>query len=487
MFRKGSLLCAAAVLLLCGVRLPAQQDGGEVRIDDPRESYVVGFSELSSVDLPPEYRYIASTLPRLLANTFGGSVTHRYAPEERTAYAETLVRQEASSARVALSNAVRQRDNLLFDQASEARIEQARDSVDTARRAYEAVLSFNPDDADVPQEKPVAFWAGKESGRLLEPVPLDADLEPVESEILRITEAADLDLLIWGVVEEVRGYLWVRFIAYSPYAVSIPLELTTTALPSEINQEATSLADGIAAAILGRSWSEVRVVTDVDDAAIYVNDELMGFGTAEARLLPPGATTVTIRAQGYREESRELDLEAGESVTLDLALEPVVERVVRVESAPADADVYVDSVWVGRTPVRVTVADEPRIVRLRADGHLESRFVLTVESPDRVARVLLPDSIDWGVELQTARDEFYRSLSWFVISVPVTMILNGVYQNVYSAYPPAAGPQLASFGRLGNIFYWSYWGGLLVNVGLFVNVGINLFEYLDVGEGAHNQ
>lgn len=465
---------------------------GASPVSDPREHYVVGFSELSPVNLPSEYRYIASTLPRLVAESYDTPMDHQYSEEERTAYAATLLDKAVRSAGRSLSTAVGRRDALLFEKGvTAARRTQAEEAVAAARETYEALLAAGAAETSVPESKSIAFWNGRDAGRLLDPVALDADLGPVPQDLERIAAGADLDLLVWGIVEEIQGYLSVQFFAYSPHEAAMPLSLETAALPSEINQEADLLSDGIAGLLLGRPWGGISVATNVDDAAIMVGDNLVGFGSARVRLLPPGPVTLTVRAQGYRTETRELVVREGETTGVELALQQVVERVVRLESAPGGADVYVDSVWVGQTPLSLTVAAEPRVVRLRAEGYLESRFVLDGDSPGRIARALLPASLDWAEEIRTARDGFYRSLSWFVISVPVTMVLNGMYRNVAGAIPPMlpadTSEEVRRLAVRGNILYWSFWGGLLVNIGLFVNMGINLFEYLNVGEGPHNQ
>jgi len=468
------------------------------QIIDPRPSYVVGFSELSSFELSPENRYIATSLPRLIVESLDADslgFAHTYSAEEADSYAGKLIREQVDLARRALSSSVRQRDALLFDRAAtDERIQRADDAVTEAREKLEALNRMEPAQVELADEKPVAFWDGLSLGRLLEPVGISGELAPDPESLQTIASSANLDLLIWGTLEEIAsGYITVEFHAYSPNGGAASLERAgTTALTSDIGQEAEFVADEIAAAIVGRPWASVTVDTDVGDASIYVDGQLAGFGRASVRYLHPGDIPVEVTAPGYEKVQRTLSVGDRETAELDVVLQPVTARTVRVESAPADADVYVDSVWTGRTPISLTASDHPLVVRLRHDGYLESRFVLTTDSPDRIARALLPDTVVWADELAEKRGGFYRSLTWFVLSVPVTMILNGVYNSVLSAYPPDDGGELSpdnriSFARLGNITYWASWGSLLVNVGLAVNVGINLFDYLRVGEGAHNQ
>jgi PEGA domain len=461
--------------------------------------------------LSAEYRYIATSLPRLIVESFdsgaepatddagpasdtAGTMAHTYSATERESYSASLITHQAQLALRALSAAVRQRDALLFEKAVTAeRREAVEQTVIEARAALDALNLMDPSGPEIQPVKPIEFWSGRPLGRLLEPVPIGDDLAPDEEALEEIALDANLDLLIWGVVEEIRGYLKVDFYAYSPYGAGIDLgEAGTVALPSDIGQESEIIAGEIAAALLGRPWGSVFVRTDVNDAAILVDGVLAGFRQASARYLIPGDVTIEVVANGYRTQRQVVTVTDRQTTSLTIDLEQILDRVVRIESAPADADVYVDSVWSGLTPLDLSVPYGPVVVRLRREGYLESRFVIDSDSPDRIARALLPDSVVWADELQEKRDGFYRAMTWFVVSVPVTLILNGVYQSVLSAFPPDDPAPLTPenwerFGRIGNIFYWASAGGLLVNLGLLVNVGINLFDYLEVGEGAHNQ
>jgi hypothetical protein len=131
-------------------------------------------------------------------------------------------------------------------------------------------------------------------------------------------------------------------------------------------------------------------------------------------------------------------------------------------------------------------------VRLKRDGYLESQFVVGSDTPELVSRALLRDDIDWTQELNDARGGLYESLSYFVLSVPVTGVLWGGFLNVQGLLLGGASGGINESRQLelqqfGNTLYWSSLGSVLINAGLLVNVVINVIEYVRVGEGAHNQ
>ena len=268
------LICAALALSIGGSG-EAQEQEDRPEVTDPRGSYVVGFSELSAVELPAEYRYLASSLPRLLVESFDSGadseISHIYSTGERVSYAESLIGRERELALRALSSAVRQRDALLFEKdVTSDRRDRAEEAVTNARATLDGLELMDPSELEIELEKPLEFWSGRELGRLLDAVPVDDDLKPAPEGLDEVARGADLDLLIWGTVEEIQGYLKVDFYAYSPYGAQIDLaDAGTVALPSDIGQEAEIIAGEIAAALLGRSWGSVHIETDVSDAAIF--------------------------------------------------------------------------------------------------------------------------------------------------------------------------------------------------------------------------
>ncbi|MFW6293233.1 MAG: PEGA domain-containing protein, partial [Spirochaetota bacterium] len=250
--------------------------------------------------------------------------------------------------------------------------------------------------------------------------------------------------------------------------------------------------------LLGRRYATLEVVTGDPDAAVAVDGILRGFDSVRASFLRAGTHRILVGASGRPSVAREVELAAGEVRVERVELPATTARTVRIQSSPAGANVYVDSVWIGTTPIEYDFPVEDgifatsTIVRLRRDNYLESRFVVDAASPPVVNRALLPASIDWSEEIRDRRDGFYSALTWFVVSVPVTLVLNGGYESVRGAFPPAGSEELSPeelrrLVRLGNIFYWSSIGGALVNVGLFVNLLISIFDYIEVGEGSHNQ
>ena len=452
----------------------------------------VGYAALSFESLAPEFRYIATTIPRLLLEPIAAITSHRLTDEERTARALLVLDAAVESGVAAVHTAVQRRDQLLFDPLTSASQRQSADeALKTARETLAISQAMIVDDVPVPAEVAVELMEGNTSGQLLDAVTVD----PAPGEAggpAPLAEQHRLDLLVWGTVEEIQGYLAVDLYVYVAASGQSELVGGTVARAEDLVGEAEYVAADLAATLLGREWGSLRIEADVAESLIYVDSELVGFGSAKLDFLESGPVVIDIVADGHQTVRREVVVRPGETTIVRLVLEPSVARTVRLESAPAGADVYVDSVWRGTTPLTLPHGSSPAIVRLEREGFLDSRFVVDPSSPDRITRALLPGTVDWGAEIREKRDRFYGSFSWFVISVPAVMLLNGAYQNVLAAFPRVDGGELtpterALFAQRGNIFYWSFLGATFVSGGLLVNTVISLLDYISVGEGAHFQ
>ena len=456
---------------------------------EPRSEFRVGIAALATSESGIESRIAGFTFPRLLLEHLDLIDEHDLSRQELVAYASRRLATAAASAASQLRSAVEARDRLLFSTtADEEQRGQQRETADervsAARTLLEAIRGTAAAALPAAATRPLVFWDGHAEGRLLPAV----DAESVAG----LAEEEDLDLVLWGEVEEIEGYLAIDVVAFHRFLETNAPVGGTIARPEEVGLDAPAVAREIAAALLGRPYASLEIVASVDEAAVFVDGRLFGFGSVSAPFLRPGAHEVRVTADGYVPVERLVRLAADERVVESVELEAGIERVVRIRSSPPGADVYADSVWVGRTPLDHRFPRDPTVVRLRREGHLESRFVVDTASPPVVNRALLPDSVDWSEELVSRRDAFYQALTWFVVSVPVTLLLRGGYQSVRAAFPPLGSEMLSDeelvrLARRGNILYWSSIGGFLVNGGLFVNLLISIFDYVEVGEGPHNQ
>jgi len=149
-------------------------------------------------------------------------------------------------------------------------------------------------------------------------------------------------------------------------------------------------------------------------------------------------------------------------------------------------------VWQGVTPLALPRPGTPQTVILSAEGFLDETVVLSPEAPGEIVRELVPDPGNWPEVVQERRDRFYRAFGWFALSIPVPVMLNGMYQDIAALYPggqPSSELSDAEAQRLAgtaNTLLWSARGATVVSVGLFVNMTVHLIQYIRAGQYAHD-
>ncbi len=147
-----------------------------------------------------------------------------------------------------------------------------------------------------------------------------------------------------------------------------------------------SAAMGAAAAwVLATRTSTMRsgllVASDPAGATIELDRHVLPETTPTAiQNLAPGEHIVRLRRSGHDDVERHVTVRAGERAMVEIALPPASHRVA-VNSAPAEATVYLDGTLVlGTTPTFVTVTDDDfHELRLERDGYEALTYALKPE------------------------------------------------------------------------------------------------------------
>lgn len=201
----------------------------------------------------------------------------------------------------------------------------------------------------------------------------------------------------------VSGEVVARGAADGPYAVDL---LAVDALEGRASD---LLSRGFGLATLNAVAGEVAAVLvefatsgptlPVGDAGLFVSSEPRGAevrvdgvavgrsGAVDLLGLAPGRYEVELRLDGYLPEVRTLDLRGGDTRFLHVEMTAIVGGSLQVVASPP-ADVYVDGVPVGRTPLTIAAVPGVREVRVERAG-FEPRTVTTPVRGFRVTRVEL--------------------------------------------------------------------------------------------------
>lgn len=475
------LLILFAAAATVDVQARAQTEEPAPPIDE-RETWRVGVLPFDTVDLLPEELSLGRTVPLLILDALSALREHRLDAAERDARRKQILDGARLSAGRALDREIRTRDRLLFaDITAEtraARLESADERVTAARSEYRRLADLDVARIEVPGVKPVELRPG--AGELL----------PASRSARTAAREGRLDFVLSGAVERLDDeFLILELFGYCAARERTVLQDTLVLRPEEIAEQVDQLIDRAAEVVLGRQWAHLTVRSTETDAAVQVDGVLYGFGAVTVQYLEPGPRDVRVSHEG-REQTQTVVLLPFERAEVELDFPVAVGDTITIESEPAGADIYLDSVWVGRTPADIARPRRPSTVVLQRDGFHTSRFPLRADSPDRISRNLAPDVIGWSELTLEQRDRFYRSLGFFVVSLPVPIILYGVYDNLATFFvagtPPGLDPGEADrLVGVANTVQGAYWVSVGVSTGLFVNMAVQLVRYIRAAESYH--
>jgi hypothetical protein len=121
---------------------------------------------------------------------------------------------------------------------------------------------------------------------------------------------------------------------------------------------------------------ELQVSSSPSGAAVYVNGDYRGFTPSDDLLdieLSPGSYPVLVKKPGYQDYSTTRTIEAGKKVQVLATLLPGTipsGASAEVSSTPSGADVYVNNVYLGITPLSLhNVTAGTYTVEIRLEGY----------------------------------------------------------------------------------------------------------------------
>jgi hypothetical protein len=124
---------------------------------------------------------------------------------------------------------------------------------------------------------------------------------------------------------------------------------------------------------------DLQVSSTPSGASVYLNGDFKGVTPQDDHLdvinLAPGSYTVGLKRSGYEDYTTTVTIQAGKLVQMNAALQPSGQTPaaasVQIISTPGGADVYVNGVYVGITPLSFQkVQAGSYTLEIRSDGYL---------------------------------------------------------------------------------------------------------------------
>jgi hypothetical protein len=306
----------------------------------------------------------------------------------------------------------------------------AESSADTQVEASSQKLDDIVADKGLPPSGPVELsarlWDGFSKGSLI---------DTPKSSLAQAAKQAGVDLLVTGTLAINEDYAVVQVSGYDASLDRIVFSWEAFCSVDDPAPAASEIAGRLEEWVAGRDFARIDINLDPPFAELTVDGER--FAGAAPVYYAYASTTINLEATapGYSARQMEVELEPGERKTLDIKLDPQSTGHANIQTNPTGAKITLDSVPVGKAPVQVALDGSKEILTASATGWETQTVVLPTEGEREVDIDLLPsDGQGPGGRITKAKDSFYQSLGWFVITIPTTSLLAGLFNSYDDAY-----------------------------------------------------
>ena len=448
--------------------------GAPAKPADDQPDWLVGVAAFSGQGLSPDNQYLLSSIPLLLRQNLETIQTHYFTAEEKLGYRQAVIRRAERKQGGELEALREERDALFFKESDPAALAAKRSEYDQKiRQAVDGLnelRSMAPDAVVFPDSKSVKFASGEREQVLLE-APLHSPLQ--------VAQQVPVNLLVWGRLEEVQGFLY-----FEVHALDSALQAETYSYSDAVSRdELPAVLDQVSQElerqVWGRDWASLAVQASPAEASIYLDGTLVGTGRARLDFTLPGEREVRVELEGYETQVRRISLQPYSLFELAVELEKLVREPRTLSSEPAGAIVYSGSTRLGETPLSMFEPDSPTRFLLRREGYRDQALYLGAGARERLQVPLTPESID-PVKLQNqARNRFYTAFGLFALSIPIPFFSWGFAGDYWVAVNQATTVSDATrlYGYYTG-FYYATWASLGLSVSLAVNMVIQLVRYI---------
>ncbi|PKL26689.1 MAG: hypothetical protein CVV47_01845 [Spirochaetae bacterium HGW-Spirochaetae-3] len=486
-FPTGFLRDSAAIiafLVASSMPSPCSAQAAVAQKADVSATLVLAWAELDSGGSGPEYRDAATLIPRQLMARLS-FVHERYPSSEEIAIATR--KKSASgvvSARKAVAEARKKRDlealsirdpakraasSIVNDKA----LLEAEDALMIAITASKEPLG-DASPTDSGSSVAIETWADHKKGLLV----------PLSGGLAAICEEKKVDLLVHGSIRPKGTYIAVEL---SLYAAAVGRDIwsaTEYAFADGLDDLVAAFERPAAQAVLGRSYARAvfRITPPVAD--LYLDGKI--FAGDDALYFEPGSHEAEARALGYAKTGTVFGVTPGSDAFVDLSLQERDSTGFSLASAPPGAAVHVDGILEGYAPLELPGAAYSRVARISMPGFDDVQIVIRPESSgeSRIVALDPADGSTFDERFDDKKGAFYRSLGWFIVSLPVTVISGGLFQTYYQseqAYAASGGSDDDVIDMLNGKFYTSqaaFWASASVSAGLAAWAIVRLAAYI---------
>jgi len=161
------------------------------------------------------------------------------------------------------------------------------------------------------------------------------------------------------------------------------------------------------------------------DSLIYLDGVLISEKTNEQDFLQQGKYLLKIEKKYHKTQFIDLELSEGEFRNVDVDLEESLFEVVYINTKPSNADVYLDSVYQGTTPLTLNINRENKTtISIQKENYQES-FLIFDETKNLNNEFYV--QLEQENSIEKERDEFYLAIGFLSFSVILPLFTTPMY------------------------------------------------------------
>ena len=461
--------CIIAVFLICFSLYSIETNEIEdfFSEDISSRNWVIGFTALKGINLITGNQYLIHSIPQLIVEKLAMLDSHVYSTSEKADYQKNLLNEKISTFISELMQKKADLDELFFNNPEKAEYNNAYENYQENEEELLGKIEYlrGLDYREIPFPDKSTIVIFNSNGALL---------DYPEYSVYEYARQNNIDLVISGEIEQIQEYFYIRISALHMEG-NKEIFVFENALSSEtIYDFLPELQNELIGIILGRDWSNITIVPKTADSVIQINGEVKGIGMVRENYMVPGMVEIEVFHQGYEPVEETVFLNPFEDRILEIELEQKETKALVLNSSPPEADVYLNSYWIGKTPLMIDLPYESQLLILHKEGYDDISYKFTSEIPERLDFTLREDLIDELYWHEQKRNRFYSVMGVWVISLPIPFIINDYYVDIGNTNPTDS-----NMVRRLKVLNFMKTAGIILTTGLFVNVIIHLIDYLN--------
>lgn len=289
-----------------------------------------------------------------------------------------------------------------------------------------------------------------------------------------------ISLLVYGEAEDSGGFVALSLHGYDSALGRIVFSWRDYADPADPEPLADELAERIAAWVGGQNYA--RIAIDLSPSRAYLLVDGRVLDQDERILYLPGSGSVLIEAAspGYEARALRLDYAPGDRKHVGLTLASVPTGSAQISTDPAGASLSLNGLPLGASPVLTDLTGERSVLSASAPGYEPATAILPASGKAAMELKLRPDDgIGPEGRLSRARDSFYWSLGFLILSIPIATISYAATYSYSAAGSAAYGTRYYSdIYQKWQTAYYIYGAALALNAGTAINAAVHLVFYI---------